>query len=317
MRGVISRRTGYLMVIGGSVLFASTGVISKAAIDGGVAPLELAAFRSYGAGLILLPFLLLTFRRLTRRDLVPVLLFALIGIVLAQGLYYEAISRMDIAVALVIVYTGPLLVAAFQRAFHGERLPVIAYAAMCLAVGGIAIAVVGGSGGIGAISVAGIVFAVLTALSFAGQSILGARQPVTLPPLARTGAGMLAAALIWLPFIPVWRLPFDILGDATQLAGRIDVSIPVGGAVLFTIVLGSVIPYALVITGITRIGAGAGSMAGMAEPIVAPLLAWFVLGQVLAPLQVLGIALTIACVAVVERQRFKHTAANEILVAEL
>jgi len=246
-----------------------------------------------------------------------VLLFALIGIVLAQGLYYQAISRMDIAVALVIVYTGPLLVAAFQRAFHGERLPVIAYAAMCLAVGGIAIAVVGGSGGIGAISVAGIVFAVLTALSFAGQSILGARQPVTLPPLARTGAGMLAAALIWLPIIPVWRLPFDILGDATQLAGRIDVSIPVGSAVLFTIVLGSVIPYALVITGITRIGAGAGSMAGMAEPIVAPLLAWFVLGQVLAPLQVLGIALTIACVAVVERQRFKHTAANEILVAEL
>jgi len=317
MTGVISRRTGYLMVIGGSVLFACTGVMSKAAIDGGVAPLELAAFRSYGASLILLPFLLLTFRRLTRRDLVPVLLFALIGIVLAQGLYYQAISRMDIAVALVIVYTGPLLVAAYQRLFHAERLPVIAYIAMCLAVGGVAIAVLGESGGIGAISVVGITFAVLTALSFAGQSILGARQPVVLPPLARTGAGMLAAALIWLPVIPVWHLPFNILGDPTQLTGRIDVSIPVGGAVLFTIVLGSVIPYALVITGITRIGAGAGSMAGMTEPIVAPLLAWFVLGQTLAPLQAVGITVTIACVAVVERQRFKHASPTEILVAEL
>ena len=279
MTGVISRRTGYLMVIGGSVLFACTGVMSKAAIDGGVAPLELAAFRSYGASLILLPFLLLTFRRLTRRDLVPVLLFALIGIVLAQGLYYQAISRMDIAVALVIVYTGPLLVAAYQRLFHAERLPVIAYIAMCLAVGGVAIAVLGESGGI--------------------------------------GAGMLAAALIWLPVIPVWHLPFNILGDPTQLTGRIDVSIPVGGAVLFTIVLGSVIPYALVITGITRIGAGAGSMAGMTEPIVAPLLAWFVLGQTLAPLQAVGITVTIACVAVVERQRFKHASPTEILVAEL
>jgi drug/metabolite transporter (DMT)-like permease len=58
-------------------------------------------------------------------------------------------------------------------------------------------------------------------------------------------------------------------------------------------------------------------MAGMAEPIVAPLLAWFVLGQLLSPLQVVGIATTIACVAVVERQRFRHVRANEILVAEL
>lgn len=305
------------MVIGGSALFACTGVMSKAAIDGGVAPLELAAFRSYGAGLILLPFLLLSFRRLSRRDLIPILLFALIGIVLAQGLYYQAISRMDIAVALVIVYTGPLLVAAYQRAFHAERLPVIGYLAMVLAVVGVATAVLGGAGGIGAISLVGVAFAALTALSFAGQSILGARQPVVLPPLARTGAGMLAAALIWLPVIPAWRLPFDVLGDATALTGRIDVSIPVGAAVLFTIVLGSVVPYALVITGITRIGAGAGSMAGMTEPIVAPLLAWFVLGQVLAPLQALGIALTIACVAVVERQRAKHGSPTEILVAEL
>ena len=84
---MISRRTGYILVILGSALFACTGVLSKAAIDGGVAPLELAAFRSYGAGLILLPFFLLSVRRLSRRDLVPILLFALIGIVLAQGLY--------------------------------------------------------------------------------------------------------------------------------------------------------------------------------------------------------------------------------------
>ncbi len=314
---MISQRTGYLLIIGGSVLFACTGVISKAAIDGGIAPLELAAFRSYGAGLLLLPFLLLAVRRLRRRDLLPIALFALIGIVLAQGLYYEAISRMDIAVALVIVYTGPLLVAAYQRAFQAERLPLIAYLAMVLAVGGIAIAVLGGAGGIGAISLIGIAFAVLTAVSFAGQSILGARQPIVLPPLARTGAGMLAAALIWLPVVPVWHLPFSVLDDTTELAGRIDISIPVGAAVLFAIVLGSVIPYALVINGITRIGAGAGSMAGMAEPIVAPLLAWFVLGQLLSPLQVVGIATTIACVAVVERQRFKHASPSEIFVAEL
>jgi len=314
---VISRRTGYLLVIGGSALFACTGVMSKAAFDGGVAPLELAAFRSYGAALLLLPFVVLSARRISRRDLVPIALFALVGIVLAQAFYYQAISRMDIAVALVIVYTGPLIVAAYQRLLHAERLPLIAYVAMVLAVTGVAVAVVGGAGGIGAISLVGIAFAVLTAFTYAGQAILGARQPQSLPPLARTGVGMVAAAIIWIPVVPIWRLPFDLLRSPTALDGRMHVTIPVGAAVLFAIVLGSIVPYSLIILGFTRIGAGAGSMAGMTEPIVAPLLAWFVLGQTLAPLQAVGIAVTIACVAVVERQRFKHASPTEILVAEL
>ena len=75
---MISQRTGYLLIIGGSVLFACTGVISKAAIDGGIAPLELAAFRSYGAGLLLLPFLLV---------MIPTLVLALVaGAVVGQPL---------------------------------------------------------------------------------------------------------------------------------------------------------------------------------------------------------------------------------------
>lgn len=317
MPAVISRRTGYLMVIGGSALFACTGIASKAAFDGGVTPLELAAFRSYGAALLLLPFVVVAARHITRRDVLPIVLFALVGIVLAQAFYYQSISRMDIAVALVIVYTGPLIVAAYQRLFRAERLPAIAYLAMVLAVVGVAVAVVGGKGGIGAISLVGVAFALLTAFSFAGQAILGERQPQSLPPLARTGAGMVAAALMWVVLVPFWRLPFDLMREPTELGGHLDVSIPIGAAVLFAIVFGSIVPYSLVILGFTRIGAGAGSMAGMTEPIVAPLLAWFALGQTLAPLQAAGIAVTIACVAVVERQRFKHASPTEILVAEL
>ena len=268
----MSRRTGFLLVVVGSVFFASTGVMSKAAIDGGVAPLELASFRSYGAALILLPFLLASLRRLRRTDLVPVGLFALIGIVLAQGSYYESISRMDIAVTIVIVYTGPLAVAAYQRVFHGERLPAIGYAAMAVAISG-------------------------------DSTSNGSDQNGT-------------AALIWTAAVPFWSLPFDVLSHDTALGGRIDVTIPVGLAVAYGIVLGSVIPYAMVITGFGRIGAGSGSMAGMAEPIAAPLLAWFVLGQSLEPLQVAGIAVAVLGVAVVERQR-AALAAGEIGVAEL
>lgn len=311
------RLSGYALVAGGSALFASTGVVSAVAFEGGIAPVELAAMRSYVAALVLLPFLLAAVRALRRDDLVPIALFALIGIVLAQGFYYGAISRMDIAVALVIVYTGPLLVAAYQRAFHAERLPLVGYLAMVLAVAGVAIAVLGGAGGIGGISPIGIGFALLTAVCFAGQAILGARQPTTLPPLARTGAGMLAASVIWIPLVPVWALPVDAFGETATFTGRFALEIPVGLAVLYAAVFGSVVPYALLIMGLMRIGPGAGSMAGMAEPIVAPVLAWFALGQLLTPLQVVGVVLTIACVAIVERQRYRLRRIPEAYVAEL
>jgi drug/metabolite transporter (DMT)-like permease len=311
------RLSGYLLVAGGSALFASTGVVSAVAFDGGVAPIELAAMRSYVAALLLLPFLALAVRLVRRADLVPIALFALVGIVLAQGFYYGAISRMDIAVALVIVYTGPLLVAAYQRVFHAERLPLLGYLAMVLAVTGVAIAVLGGAGGIGGISLLGVGFALLTAVCFAGQAILGARQPTSLPPLARTGAGMLAAAVIWIPLVPVWALPVDGFGDPATFTGRFELEIPVGAAVLYAAVFGSVVPYALLIMGLMRIGPGAGSMAGMTEPIVAPMLAWFALGQLLTPLQIVGVGLTIACVAIVERQRYRLRRVPESYVAEL
>jgi len=135
--------------------------------------------------------------------------------------------------------------------------------------------------------------------------------------MARTGAGMLAAGLIWLPLVPVWTLPFDAVGDAAVFTGRFALEIPVGAAVLYAAVFGSVVPYALLIAGLSRIGPGAGSMAGMAEPIVAPLLAWLALGQLLTPLQVVGVALTIVCVAIVERQRYRLRRVPESYVAEL
>ncbi|MFM7246152.1 MAG: EamA family transporter, partial [Actinomycetota bacterium] len=89
------RLSGYLLVCGGSALFASTGVVSAVAFEGGVAPIELAALRSYIAALILLPFVLLVARRIRRADLLPIVLFALIGIVLVAFSLRSAVASLS------------------------------------------------------------------------------------------------------------------------------------------------------------------------------------------------------------------------------
>lgn len=297
------RRTGYLLVIVASMMFATNGVISRVAIDGGLAPSELAAWRVYGAALLLLGFLVPAVRRLRRADLLPLVLFGVIGIVLSQGLYYEAIALIDIAVVLVIVFTAPIPVAIYQRLRFGEVLPRTAYLAMVVAIAGVGATVLGGVGGLGSLSSLGLLLALGTMAAYAVQVVLAARQPVSLPPLARIGASMLIAAAVWMAIVPVWRLPFGLAGASETLAGRVDVIVPIGAAVAYVIVFGTALPYLMLVVGALRIGPGATSVVSITEPVLAAVLAWFVLAQALSVVQALGIVISVAAIVVVERAR--------------
>lgn len=300
-----SRRTGYLLCVIAAPLFAFAGIVGAIAIQGGIAPIEVAAFRSYAGALLLLPFVLLSIRAFRRRSIVPVVLYAAIGVVVSQGAYFEAIGRMDIALALVIVFVAPLPVAAYERIHLGVRLPGYAYAAMAVAIGGVATAVLAGSGGIGAVSPVGVALALLCMATFAVQIVLATRMPREVGPLASAGSAIVVAALLWIPIAPLWDMPFGVVGDLVPLGGRVDVDVPVWLPLVWIALLGSALPFAVVIAGTQRVGAGAASMIAMIEPVAGSLLAWVLLGQALAPLQVVGIAATVGGVAVVEQARIR------------
>ena len=131
------RLLGAFLCILAGAMFASTGVFAKVAMDGGLDPATVAAVRTYGGALILLPFVIRARRGYTRAMLVPVLVYALIGVFGSQGLYFQTINLMDVALALVISYLAPLPVALYQRVRAGEALPLYAYGAMVVAIAGV------------------------------------------------------------------------------------------------------------------------------------------------------------------------------------
>lgn len=310
-----SRRTGYVLCAVAAPLFALAGIVGTIAIQGGFPALGLAAFRTYGGAILLLPFVLLALRRFPRRSIIPIALYAAIGIVASQGMYFEAIGRMGVALPLVISYLAPLMVAVYQRLRLGERLPPYAYAAMVTAVGGVGIVVLTGSGGIGALPVEGLLLSLGVAITFAIQLILGARQPTEVGAFARAGASLAVASLMWLVLVPIWTLPFDVVDQSAELAGRIDAAVPVWASLVWLMVLGSAVPFALVLAGAVRIGAGAASMIAMIEPIAGTLLAWAVLGQALTGWQLAGIGIAVGGVAVVEQARIRRIRTVEMLEA--
>ena len=299
-------RTGALLVLLATTFFALNGIVARIAMDGGLPPVSVAAVRTVGGAIFLLPFVVIVWRRFTRSMILPVVAYAAVGIFASQGLYFQTLSYLDVALALVLSYLAPIPVAIYQHVRRGEKLPPYAYVVMVVAIGGVALSVLGDSGGIGAVSVIGVAFGIATMITFAAMILLSTTQPSELGPMARAGAPMLVAAVLYLIVVPPWTFPWGRLGDTVELAGRFHLEVPLWSTLIWVVVFGSVVPFALILAGNARVGSGAASMLGMWEPVVGSLAAWVILGQVLAPLQVLGIVITVVAVGIVEYARMRY-----------
>jgi drug/metabolite transporter (DMT)-like permease len=298
------RGIGYLFVASGSILWATNGIVSSLLFkSGAVSPTTLTATRIYGSALILGIGVATVLPGLSRRSLVRLAAFGIVGISLPQWLFYESISRVDVPIALVIVYTAPVLVTAFERVVLRKRMPATVYVAIIVAIGGVMAAVLGNSGGFGALSGIGLLFAVGAMAAYSCQILLAAIQPLELRPLQRVGGAMVFGSVLWLMVDPVWTLPFGVATDPVGLGPRANATAAVWLLIVYITVLGTVVPYALLVSGAPRIGPGAASVTGMTEPIVASVLAWLVLDQALTAVQIIGIGVALCGVTAAETFR--------------
>lgn len=299
-------RLGYLLVALSAAFAAANGVFGRLLIQTGFTPEAVAAIRIYGAA-ILLAFIAARYvRRLTRKGLLVLVWFGVVGFVIGQGAYFQAIAEIDVAIVLVIVFLAPLVVAIYERIHLGVALPLYAYLAILLAIVGIALAVFGGGKGLGALSIVGLAFAILAMSTYAVNVIVATRLPRDITPLGNTGLSLIAGAVVWIAIVPPWALPFGSLDDPAVFDGRFGFTIPAWVAAAVVVLMGSVGVYAAWVGGTALVGAGASSMVGMIEPVLAAILAWTLLAQALSPLQAFGIAITVGAILTVERARIRR-----------
>ena len=102
------RLIGYLMTVIASVLFGFNGSLSRLLFDDGVTPITLVEFRMLIGGVCLLVVLIVGRRkelRVPRRSWGWIIAFGL-ALAMVTYTYFVAISRLAIAVALVIQFTA-------------------------------------------------------------------------------------------------------------------------------------------------------------------------------------------------------------------
>ncbi|HOP89564.1 MAG TPA: DMT family transporter [Ottowia sp.] len=274
-----------------AALMGANHVAARLAFNHGVDVPTAVSFRS-GATALVVGALLLIQR-------VPLALTArqrkalpLIGVLIAiQSLcLYSAVARLPVALALLVFNSFPLMTALWARVLYRHRPERALLIAMPVILLGLVLAldVLGAASGLGAAGQwreigAGVAFALGASTTFGLALVLTQHEAGGLDGRLRTFATMAMVALLAGAAV-VWRG-----GLALPVA-------PAGwwGLALLTLLYGTGIT--ILFTVLPRLGVVGNSAVMNVEPVFALVLAWLILDQHIAPVQVVGALVVVGAV---------------------
>jgi drug/metabolite transporter (DMT)-like permease len=284
-------RLGYAMAFTAATLWAVNGVISKVIIEsGGIAAPRLTEVRTTGAFLLLAAALVIArpeSLRIRRSELPMLLTFGVLGLAFVQWFYFEAISRLDIGVALLIQYIAPVLVALWARFVYHEPVRRRIWAALALSILGIALLVELWSGL--TLDGLGVAAALGSAATFAVYILSAERAVTRRDPISLVCYGFLLASIFWAVLQPWTSFPVELVDESVSLLGRLEeLSLPVWLLMGWMVVLGTIVPFALLAASLRHITASRAAITAMFEPVAATVFAFAWLGESLTAFQLVG-----------------------------
>ena len=291
---------GYAMVLTAATLWAVNGVVSKVILDEGVSSLRLSEVRSTGAfvGLALGLALLAPARlRVTRGELPLLALFGVAGLAFVQWFYFVAIHRMALGVALLIQYLAPLLVALVARYVLHVPVRRRIWVALAFALVGLSFVLEFWAGS--DLDGIGVGASLAAATSYALYLLLAERELERRDAISLTAYGFLFASLFWAVVQPWWSFPTGVFDDAA--AGAWD--LPVWSLMTWMVVLGTIVPFGLLVSSLRFIPATRAAITAMIEPVAATVVAWLWLGEALVALQLAGGALVLVGIVLAQTAR--------------
>ena len=286
-----TNRLGYLFVVLAATCWASGASASKFLFMSGVTPFQLVQLRITTAVAFLFLWLLWRHRallRIDRRDVPYFLLLGTFGMAAINITYLYAISKLNVAAALILEYLAPVIIAIYTAVFQRERLSVLTTAAILAAVAGCYLVVGAYNLDILQLNIPGILSGLGAACAFAWWSVHGEYGMHRYNPWTVLFYALLVAAVEWNILHPPLEAFLQPYTPATW------------GWVVFVAVVGAILPFGLYYEGINRIRATRASITSTIEPIVAGLLSFIFLGEAMAPLQMAGGALVIAAIVLLQ-----------------
>ncbi|MGA9511625.1 MAG: EamA family transporter [Candidatus Sulfotelmatobacter sp.] len=310
---------GYFLIASAAFLWGVSAALGRAVFTGRllsgsllhpIDPLILSQTRTTFSLLVLLPLLvgLKGWQRikLPARDLAYCFLLGTLGVAVSNYFYYVAIQRINVATAIIVQYTAPVWVLLYVVARRQQKLTPQKIAAVALAVTGIALVInlLGARSGAALhLDTYGIIAALLASFSFAFYNVGGHRILARHDRWRVLVWTLAAASIFWLIVNPPWKIAAAHYAPAQWLF-------------LFTFSMISVLgAFSLYFLGLQYLEPTRAIIASCLEPVFSIVLAALLLGEVLRPIQTLGIAFVLVAIVIVQRQRpDQNSAENPVLL---
>ena len=299
---------GVAAAAGAAVLFGINGTVSKLALEAGLTETRLVQLRSVGAALCLLAAAAVRrpgSLRVERREITFLVVAGIVGIGLVQWLYFVAIARLPVGIALLLEYLAPVLVALWVRFVRHEPVRPRIWAALGALPGGL---VRGGPGVVGPhprrarrARRAWRPRVSLAAYYLTSEHGLGQPRPAEPGGVdVHGGRGVLVGAqtAVDVRLVVSWARAWPCRARST------GTEVPLWSLVAWIVVLGTVIPYGFVLVALGNLGSTRTGLLGMAEPVTSGIVAWVVLDEVAhRRMQLVGAVLVIVGIVFAETSR--------------
>ena len=274
-----------------ALMMGANHVAARIAFNHGVDVATAVVFRSTVTALVVAALLAMQRVRVSftarHKRMLP-LIGLLIGI---QSLcLYSAVARLPVALALLAFNTYPIWTALWARVVYRQRPERALLIAMPVILLGLALAldVLGAASGLGAAGQwsrigAGVAFALAAAGTFGLALVITQQEAGDVDGRVRTATTMGIAGLVALASVGVqggFHLP--------------DAAAGWGGLAALTFLYGTA--FTIMFTVLPKLGVVGNSAIMNVEPVFALVLAWLILGQAIAPVQVAGALLVVGAV---------------------
>lgn len=226
--------------------------------------------------------------RLPAADFGRMFLLGIFGVAASNFFYYLAIQRTNVATAIILQYTAPVWVLLYTVARGLQKPTLQRVSAVLLALGGVPLVIgIFGTGGF-RLDTIGVTAAMLAAFSFAfynvgGHSVLTRYDRWTVLLYV-----IFSASLFWIVINPPWKIAAAHYSGAQWLF-------------LLAFSLISVLaPFAFYFAGLQHLEPTRAIVVSCLEPVFSIVIAAVTLGEIMRPLQSVGIVLVLIAIVVVQ-----------------
>jgi len=293
---------GYLYIASAAFLWGVAAALGRAAFSGRllprgqalrpIDPLILSQSRTTFSFLLLV-CALVTLRgwrrlRIPAADFGRMLLLGIFGVAASNYFYYLAIQRTSVALAIILQYTAPLWVLLYSVARGLQKPTLSRVLAVMLALSGVALVIGIVTPGGFHLDVMGFAAGMLAAFSFAFYNLAGHSLLARYDRWTVLLYVIFTASLFWIIINPPWKIAAAHYSGAQWLF-----------LLVFSLV-SVLVPFALYFAGLQHLEPTRAIVVSCLEPVFSIVLAAAILGELMRPVQTIGIVLVLVAIIVVQ-----------------